>query len=63
MPTYEFVCESCNNTQTIVQSIHAQAPEDIKCDCGATALRKFTPTPVTFNAVGFYKTDNRKNFN
>jgi putative FmdB family regulatory protein len=59
MPTYEYVCTSCESTLEVVQSIHEPSLTDCPaCDDGR--LRKvFGNVGVVFKGSGFYRTDSR----
>jgi putative FmdB family regulatory protein len=59
MPTYEYVCTSCDAPLEVVQSIHE--PSLIDCpSCADGRLRKvFGNVGVVFKGSGFYRTDSR----
>jgi putative FmdB family regulatory protein len=59
MPTYEYVCTSCDTPLEVVQSIHDPSITDCpSCDEGR--LRKiFGNVGVVFKGSGFYRTDSR----
>ncbi len=59
MPTYEYVCTSCDTPLEVVQSIHEPSLTDCpSCDGGR--LRKvFGNVGVVFKGSGFYRTDSR----
>ena len=54
MPTYEYICNVCNETVATTRSIHEQ--EDIPFHCGQFMTRIYTGVPVKFNGTGFYST-------
>ncbi len=59
MPTYEYVCRSCNTHLEVVQRFH-DAPLS-ECPTCTGALRKvFGSIGIAFKGSGFYKTDSRK---
>lgn len=58
MPTYEYVCSSCDNHLEVVQSFSDEALSE--CDrCGGILRRVFHPVGVLFKGSGFYSTDAR----
>ena len=59
MPTYEYVCTTCDTPLEVVQSIHEPSLTDCpSCDGGR--LRKvFGNVGVVFKGSGFYRTDSR----
>ena len=60
MPTYEYVCESCDHEFEEFQSITARALR--KCpECGKPKLKRLigTGAGVIFKGSGFYQTDYR----
>lgn len=59
MPTYEYVCSSCESNHEIVQKM--TDPTLTECpDCGEPTLRKvFNGVGVVFKGSGFYRTDSR----
>ena len=60
MPNYEYDCISCSTRYTKTRSISENDP-GYYCDtCQNPLTRVYSNVGVTFNASGFYKTDNRK---
>lgn len=55
MPQYDYNCRVCGTPSTIEQSIHEDLSPPIHC--GQLMDRVYYPTPVRFNAGGFYSTD------
>lgn len=54
---YDTICQSCKTTAEISKPMAAPLPP---CHtCGGQLRRKFSVTPVIFNAPGFYETDVR----
>ena len=59
MPTYEYVCTSCDTPLEVVQSIHEPSLTDCP-SCADGRLRKvFGNVGVVFKGSGFYRTDSR----
>ncbi len=59
MPTYEYVCTSCDRPLEVVQSIHEPSLTDCP-SCEGGRLRKvFGNVGVVFKGSGFYRTDSR----
>ncbi len=59
MPTYQYVCTSCETPLEVVQSF--SDPSLTECPaCDGGKLRKvFSAVGVVFKGSGFYRTDNR----
>ena len=60
MPTYEYLCDNCENTFEQMQSITAKALR--KCpQCGKLKLRRLigSGAGIIFKGSGFYETDYR----
>lgn len=60
MPTYDYVCDSCDHQFELYQSIKAAAKR--KCpSCGRMKLRRLIGpgAAIMFKGSGFYKTDYR----
>jgi putative FmdB family regulatory protein len=60
MPTYDYVCESCDHQFELFQSIKDEAKR--KCpECGRLKLRRLIGpgAAIMFKGSGFYKTDYR----
>ena len=60
MPKYEYQCPGDNSTIEIERSINDPEETYVCNTCGATMNRIWNSVPVTFNAPGFYSTDNPK---
>jgi putative FmdB family regulatory protein len=59
MPTYEYMCTSCETPLEVVQSIHEPSLTDCP-SCEDGRLRKvFGNVGVVFKGSGFYRTDSR----
>jgi putative FmdB family regulatory protein len=60
MPTYDYICDSCNHQFEAFESIKAD-PQTICPECHATTLRrKIGPgAAILFKGSGFYQTDYR----
>ena len=60
MPTYEYVCSSCNHRfetwQKMIDEPLTTCPE-----CGSHIRRVFFPAGIVFKGHGFYKTDHNSN--
>ena len=60
MPTYDYVCDACEHTFELFQSIKAEPLK--KCpECGKNKLRRLIGpgAAVIFKGSGFYSTDYR----
>jgi putative FmdB family regulatory protein len=60
MPTYDYLCDSCNHQFELFQSIKDDAKR--KCpECGRLKLRRLIGpgAAIIFKGSGFYKTDYR----
>ncbi|MHB1036349.1 MAG: FmdB family zinc ribbon protein [Pirellulales bacterium] len=60
MPTYDYLCDACEHTFELFQSITAEAEK--KCPkCGKRKLRRLfgTGAAIVFKGSGFYATDYR----
>ncbi len=60
MPTYDYVCDSCEHALELFQSFK-EAPKKKCPQCGKLALRRVISGGVglVFKGSGFYVTDNR----
>jgi putative FmdB family regulatory protein len=60
MPTYDYVCDSCDHQFELFQSITAD-PERKCPECGRLKLRRLIGpgAAIVFKGSGFYKTDYR----
>jgi putative FmdB family regulatory protein len=60
MPTYDYVCEACNHSFELFQSIKDKPKK--KCpECGKPKLRRLIGpgAAIVFKGSGFYQTDYR----
>jgi putative FmdB family regulatory protein len=57
MPTYSYVCKSCEHAFQAQQSIHDAALTECP-ECKGELRKVFGVGAVTFKGTGFYKTDN-----
>jgi putative FmdB family regulatory protein len=60
MPTYDYVCDACEHSFELFQSIKAE-PEKKCPKCGRRKLRRLIGpgAAIIFKGSGFYKTDYR----
>ena len=58
MPTYEYVCGTCNHDFEVFQSIKDD-PVKICPACGGKVTRKISAAGLLFKGSGFYITDYR----
>ena len=60
MPTYDYVCDSCDHAFELFQQMSAPV-EQICPKCGARSLRRLVGTGggIIFKGSGFYETDYR----
>ena len=58
MPTYEYLCNECENSFEAVQSF-SEAPIDKCPKCGGEVRKLYSNVGVVFKGSGFYKTDSR----
>ena len=59
MPTYEYVCTSCDTPLEVVQSIHEPSMTDCPSCAGGRLRKVFGNVGVVFKGSGFYRTDSR----
>ena len=59
MPTYEYICDICNESIALTRSIHEE--ENIPFHCGQFVRRVYTGLPIRFNSSGFYSTGGQGN--
>jgi putative FmdB family regulatory protein len=60
MPTYDYVCDACDHSFELLQSIKDEPKK--KCpECGKSKLRRLfgTGAAIIFKGSGFYQTDYR----
>ena len=60
MPTYDYVCDACDHSFELLQSIKEEPKK--KCpECGKSKLRRLfgTGAAIIFKGSGFYQTDYR----
>jgi len=55
---YDYRCVICGGEQSLQRSIHAEADNPVCCN--QTMGRMYTVPGVSFNASGFYSTDNAR---
>lgn len=60
MPTYEYICTTCNERLEIQRSFDNNGLTPPCKSCGYEMTRFYGPIGVQFKGDGFYKTDNRK---
>jgi putative FmdB family regulatory protein len=58
MPTYDYRCSSCEKDFEISRPMRATGDECCP-DCGAPAVKIFSPVSVAFKGTGFHNTDYR----
>ncbi len=56
MPTYEYLCQTCNHRFETWQKMTAE-PLTVCPECGNSIRRVLFPAGVVFKGHGFYKTD------
>jgi putative FmdB family regulatory protein len=59
MPTYEYLCQTCQNRFEKFQRM-TDEPEKSCPECGGSVRRVIFPAGVIFKGSGFYATDSRK---
>jgi len=55
---YDYRCVICGGEQSLQRSIHVEADNPVCCN--QTMGRMYTVPGVSFNASGFYSTDNAR---
>jgi putative FmdB family regulatory protein len=60
MPTYDYKCRDCNNTATLITSIHEEIKIPICAKCKQDMIRDYKSPGVSFTGSGFYTTDKGK---
>ncbi len=58
MPTYEYLCQDCDQPLEVVQSFSDDALT-VCPECGGTLRKVFGSVGVVFKGSGFYRTDSR----
>lgn len=58
MPTYEYVCKSCERQFDVFQSFSEDPLTSCEV-CGGELKKKFGSVGIMFKGSGFYKTDSR----
>jgi putative FmdB family regulatory protein len=59
MPTYEYVCTSCDQRTEAVQAF-SDPPLTVCPTCGGELRKVFGAVGIVLKGSGFYKTDSRK---
>lgn len=57
MPTYSYVCKSCEHAFEAQQSIHDEALK-VCPECQGELKKVFGQVGIAFKGSGFYRTDN-----
>jgi putative FmdB family regulatory protein len=60
MPTYEYVCQTCNIYKDIVRGYHDEEIVPTCTTCTDIMKRSYGKVGIQFKGTGFYKTDNPK---
>jgi putative FmdB family regulatory protein len=58
MPTYQYVCQQCEQPLEVVQSFHDEPLTECPT-CGGELRKLFSAAGVVFKGSGFYRTDSR----
>lgn len=58
MPTYQYVCNACEELTEAVQGFHDEALKVCPL-CGGELRKLFSAAGVVFKGSGFYRTDSR----
>lgn len=58
MPTYEYLCQDCDQPLEVFQSFSDDALTDCPA-CGGSLKKVFGSVGVVFKGSGFYRTDSR----
>ena len=56
MPTYEYKCTKCTETETVFRGITEEDPGMV-CKCGEPMVKKFGVGGINFVGSGFYSKD------
>ena len=59
MPTYQYVCEACNDEFEVVQSFTDATLTEHDPGCGGHVRKRFNAVGVVFKGSGFYRNDSR----
>lgn len=60
MPQYDYICQPCNKTFSFHRSM-SEADPGYTCEsCNGSLNRLYNSVGISFNAPGFYSSDNRK---
>jgi putative FmdB family regulatory protein len=59
VPTYQYVCTSCETPLEVVQSFSDPSLTECPACDGGTLRKVFSAVGVVFKGSGFYRTDNR----
>lgn len=57
---YDYKCDTCKTELGVERSIHAEANAPICITCHNVMTRVWGVGSISFNAPGFYSTDNKK---
>jgi len=57
MPAYDFKCQTCDNTATIVVSIKEKIKTPVCVKCSESMIRQYELGAITFKGTGYYSTD------
>jgi putative FmdB family regulatory protein len=58
--TYDYECVACNSSYTVERSMHEDSVAPICTTCHNSMTRVWAVGGITFNAPGFYSTDNKR---
>lgn len=57
MPTYEYICPTCQANLAVVRNISDQDPGYVCDNCKIQLIRAYSPVEVSFKGSGFYSKD------
>ena len=57
MPSYQYVCKSCNTSISVIRNISEDDPGYACHSCKMPMSRVYSIGAVTFNGSGFYSKD------
>jgi putative FmdB family regulatory protein len=60
MPTYEYVCQTCDIYEDVVRGYHDEEIVPLCTTCANAMKRSYGKVGIQFKGTGFYKTDNPK---